>query len=189
MVPRSYTRAATLNCRDLWSRLSHPCHFSPRSNDAQQRVQRSQSLTTATLSVRGTDPARLALSRKTSRWVTDQMGHSTSFQRRYSGIYGIPRLRPMHSSSARGYSSSVEGATPARDDLKRQLLSETPMTVLEGREWLRHNMQPEALRIAGVTFDGRQELIAKLQPDQALMLQKDPHNEYDPNAIKVMTLS
>ena len=92
------------------------------------------------------------------------MGHSTSFQRRYSGTYGIPRLRPMHSSSARGYSSSVEGATPARDDLNRQLLSETPMTVLEGREWLRHNMQPEALRIAGVTFDGRQELIAKLQP-------------------------
>lgn len=89
---------------------------------------------------------------------------TASTKQRFSAVNRLPRLRPIHSSSTRGYSSSVEGATAARDDLNRQLSSETPMTVLEGREWLRQNVQPEALRIAGVTFEGRQELIARLQP-------------------------
>ncbi len=131
------------------------------------------------------------------------------------------------------HSVSLEDTSASREVWNRQLSNEKPMTVVEGREWLRQSMQPEALRIAGVTFKGRQELVAKLQPgmfplpwpaapehlpasriechghahrafactlpqvrvlsssaaDQALMLQKDPSNEYDPNAIKVMTLS
>ena len=46
----------------------------------------------------------------------------------------------------------------------QQLSKEKPLTVLEGRERLRELIPAEALRIAGVTFEGRQELIAALQP-------------------------
>ncbi|BDA42597.1 hypothetical protein COCOBI_03-4900 [Coccomyxa sp. Obi] len=104
-------------------------------------------------------------------------------------IHRRMRTGLIHSSSAMDHSVSLENTAASREIWNHQLSNEQPMTVLEGREWLRQSMQPEALRIAGVTFEGRQELIAKLQPDQALMLQKDPSNEYDPNAIKVMTLS
>lgn len=63
-----------------------------------------------------------------------------------------------------GNQDYVDGATAAKEGWIRQLSNEKSMTVLEGREWLRQTMQAQALRIAGVTFEGRQELIAKLQP-------------------------
>lgn len=40
-------------------------------------------------------------------------------------------------------------------------------------------------RIAGVTFDGRQSIIAKLTIGEEIMLKREPSNPYDPNAILV----
>lgn len=50
------------------------------------------------------------------------------------------------------------------------------------------------LKIAGVTFEGRQRLISdlsrkgKLNPGTLLRLVAEPDNPYDSNAVKVMTI-
>ncbi len=41
------------------------------------------------------------------------------------------------------------------------------LTVLEARERTRSAVEPEAHRIAGVTFEGRQEAVQKLQAGKA----------------------
>jgi single-stranded-DNA-specific exonuclease len=40
-------------------------------------------------------------------------------------------------------------------------------------------------KVVGVTFEGRQDLIAGLQPGQALELVRQPENAFDPNAVAV----
>lgn len=40
-------------------------------------------------------------------------------------------------------------------------------------------------KVVGVTFDNRQELIAKLQMGDRIWLEREPFNRYDTNAIKV----
>ena len=40
-------------------------------------------------------------------------------------------------------------------------------------------------KVVGVTFENRQELIAKLQMGDRVWLQREPFNRYDKNAIKV----
>ena len=40
-------------------------------------------------------------------------------------------------------------------------------------------------RVAGVTFDGRQSIIARLSIGEILLLRREPTNSYDPNAISV----
>jgi single-stranded-DNA-specific exonuclease len=41
-------------------------------------------------------------------------------------------------------------------------------------------------KLAGVSFEGRQDVVAKLQPDTPLRLVRQPDNEFDPNAIAVL---
>ena len=48
------------------------------------------------------------------------------------------------------------------------------LTVLEAREQMRHAMEPEAHRIAGVTFEGRQEAVQKLQAGGTIILAFQP---------------
>lgn len=40
-------------------------------------------------------------------------------------------------------------------------------------------------KLVGVTFEGRQEVIAQLEENELLVLRRDPLNEYDPSAIGV----
>jgi single-stranded-DNA-specific exonuclease len=40
-------------------------------------------------------------------------------------------------------------------------------------------------RVAGVTFDGRQAIIARLTIGEEILLKREPNNPYDPNAIRV----
>lgn len=42
------------------------------------------------------------------------------------------------------------------------------------------------IRVAGVTYDGRQEHLAKLEGNEPVRLVPEPTNAYDPNAIAVM---
>lgn len=44
-------------------------------------------------------------------------------------------------------------------------------------------------KLAGVTFDGRQQVIRCLVPGQQLRFVREPNNPYDSNAINVMTMS
>lgn len=41
-------------------------------------------------------------------------------------------------------------------------------------------------RVSGVTFEGRQSLIAKLTGNEPCRLQPEPTNKFDPNALAVM---
>ena len=47
---------------------------------------------------------------------------------------------------------------------------------------------PEVIRLAGVTFEGRQDIISQLKSNQPICLKRDPFNEYDKYAIRVFTL-
>lgn len=40
-------------------------------------------------------------------------------------------------------------------------------------------------KVAGVTFDGRQSVIARLNIGEEILLKREPTNSYDPNAISV----
>jgi hypothetical protein len=40
-------------------------------------------------------------------------------------------------------------------------------------------------KVAGVTFDGRQSVIARLSIGENILLSREPTNPYDPNAISV----
>ncbi len=44
-------------------------------------------------------------------------------------------------------------------------------------------------RIAGVSFEGRQALIARLRQGQGLAFVKEPTNQYDPHSVRVQTLA
>jgi len=46
---------------------------------------------------------------------------------------------------------------------------------------------PEIIKLSGVTFEGRQEIISKLKLDEKIYLKRNPLNEYDKYAIKVFT--
>lgn len=41
-------------------------------------------------------------------------------------------------------------------------------------------------RVVGVTFEGRQAVVAQLQEGEELYLVEEPTNQYDPHAVKVM---
>ncbi len=41
-------------------------------------------------------------------------------------------------------------------------------------------------KVAGVTFEGRQEILERCRRDMPCRLEPEPTNKYDPNAIKVM---
>ncbi|KAG2442539.1 hypothetical protein HXX76_002625 [Chlamydomonas incerta] len=51
-----------------------------------------------------------------------------------------------------------------------------------------HKHPPDTFRLAGVTFEGRQELVRALQPDQILLLEREPWNPYDAAAVRVSDL-
>ncbi len=42
-------------------------------------------------------------------------------------------------------------------------------------------------KVVGVTFENRQEIISSMYEGQPLKLLREPNNEYDPNAVKVIT--
>ncbi len=41
-------------------------------------------------------------------------------------------------------------------------------------------------KVAGVTFEGRQELVRSLRPGESLILRREPENPHDPHAVKVV---
>jgi single-stranded-DNA-specific exonuclease len=41
-------------------------------------------------------------------------------------------------------------------------------------------------KVAGVTYEGRQDIIANLRGNEPCRLEPEPDNPYDPNAIKVI---
>ena len=47
---------------------------------------------------------------------------------------------------------------------------------------------PRKTRVVGVTFEGRQRVVASLVPGQKLRLRREPYNRHDPNAIRVECL-
>ncbi len=43
-------------------------------------------------------------------------------------------------------------------------------------------------KVVGVTFEGRQEVVAKLKMGEQIVLRREPSNPYDTNAIRVERL-
>lgn len=46
-------------------------------------------------------------------------------------------------------------------------------------------MKQVTVKVAGVSFDSRQQIIEELNGGEAVLLQPEPTNRYDPNAIAV----
>ena len=44
-------------------------------------------------------------------------------------------------------------------------------------------------RVVGVTYGGRQTVVAQLQEGEQVFLVRDPNNTFDPNAIKVIRVN
>ena len=69
-----------------------------------------------------------------------------------------------HAESTRAEESALGPSTLQPQPPQRTL------TVLEAREHMRNAVEPEAHRIAGVTFEGRQEAVQKLQAGGTIIL-------------------
>lgn len=41
------------------------------------------------------------------------------------------------------------------------------------------------IRVAGVTFEGRQDIISRMQGQEVVRIEPEPQNPYDPNALAV----
>jgi hypothetical protein len=109
---------------------------------------------------------------------------SGSARQRTFPYFRVP-LAISHASYAPNFNNTRLYATrPGADE--RYM---TPMQrVLHNRAELRSKQPVEVLRIAGVSFEGRQEAVAQLKPLQGLAFMKEPENPYDPNAVAVHTL-
>lgn len=87
----------------------------------------------------------------------------------------------------------VTGLTVDNFLLLEAIKSETTIPVdnadaiLEERiQALLHSTTP--YKIVGVTFDDRQTTIKSIEEDDILILQREPENKFDPNAVAVLTL-
>lgn len=65
----------------------------------------------------------------------------------------------------------------------------SPMqVVLSSRSKLLQSQPYEQLRVAGVTFEGRQDIVSTLEKGQALAFIREPDNPFDENAVRISTL-
>lgn len=71
---------------------------------------------------------------------------------------------------------------------QRVAASMIPENVVSSRERLMRSFPMETFRVAGVTFEDRQSLLAVIPPEITVMLEKEPENAYDPNAVAVKLL-
>jgi hypothetical protein len=133
---------------------------------------------------------RMATSQIKDALMQLQSASTTSFSRRQNGFPSF-RLLPL-SLPEPHHTPSPTTITTTRLYATRPGASERYMTpmqrVTHNRSQLRSSQPMELLRVAGVSFEGRQEAVAQLQPLQALAFQKEPENQYDPNAVAVHTL-
>lgn len=52
-----------------------------------------------------------------------------------------------------------------------------------------HSQSQFEVRVVGVTFDNRQEVVKRLQSNDPVILCRDPRNSHDRNAIRVETVT
>jgi len=72
------------------------------------------------------------------------------------------------------------------DDFLRKLFERAP-EIVQRREYAGiSDAESFHTKLVGVTFEGRQELIEKLQPGDKLELIRDANNDYDSNAVAVI---
>lgn len=95
----------------------------------------------------------------------------------------LNRVDPFQIPCMRGVSAMFSCAASAGKDLFDQ-----DEVVLNSRDILRSRFPRQLMKIVGVSFDGRQEMIARLELGQAVMFCREPENMYDPNAVAVYTL-
>ncbi|GAX82980.1 hypothetical protein CEUSTIGMA_g10407.t1 [Chlamydomonas eustigma] len=82
---------------------------------------------------------------------------------------------------------------PSAHHARTQLSALATVSALESPLYLRKTYEAlshwELVKLAGVTFDGRQENVKDLSPGQPVMLLREPWNPYDSEAVRVETLS
>ena len=55
-------------------------------------------------------------------------------------------------------------------------------------EWKKRDYTLDTVSVVGVTYDGRQRIVASLVPGQELRLRREPYNIHDENSIRVECL-
>jgi hypothetical protein len=106
------------------------------------------------------------------------------------------------------FTAAVENAYPTYDDkwqqtgaqidIKVEYLLEKDQPAIETRKtWWAIKSSDEVshaptsffTKIAGVTYEGRQRIVARCSEGETLILVRDPNNHFDKGAIKVMRLN
>jgi len=86
-------------------------------------------------------------------------------------------------------------ATGARLDIKVEYLLEKGQPAIETEKYWRcvdspndepHDSRSFFTKVAGVTFEGRQRIVARCSVGERLILLRDPNNRHDKGAIKVL---
>lgn len=93
--------------------------------------------------------------------------------------------RPTVQIRSKRFARRTMHSTPACGSVVSEILPD----LIDARERLRSNLPMETFRVAGVTFEGRQDLVQSLAANTTVTLEKEPENPYDPNAVAVKLLN
>ena len=94
--------------------------------------------------------------------------HSWALQARYLSAIGVPSLARNSTLAPKvRHRSAVAAAAP--EPVRRKAASAAPRgpSAEEGRKQMLHSVPVESFKIAGVSFEGRQELVQQLQAGKA----------------------
>ncbi|KAK9804623.1 hypothetical protein WJX73_010893 [Symbiochloris irregularis] len=97
------------------------------------------------------------------------------------------RISPR-SSSQQTQAVSGPGVGLAASPLPVAPPSDSALPAIEARRSLEISHAREVYRAVGVSFGGRQEAVAALKVDEAIMLMREPTNPADPNAVQILRL-
>ncbi|QDZ21973.1 HIRAN domain-containing protein [Chloropicon primus] len=96
------------------------------------------------------------------------------------------------SSSSRLSSSLSAGPSPAGkpgDELERTTFNVPRLTAYKPRREMIQAARTLSINVAGVSFEQRQDLVKMMRVGNAVLLEQEPLNRFDPLAVAVYTLS
>ncbi|GBF97114.1 hypothetical protein Rsub_10125 [Raphidocelis subcapitata] len=97
-----------------------------------------------------------------------------------------PALARRLASTAAAAAAHRRSTSSSSGGAAYDIAAHTPL-LLEARQLLEDLAPVEILPVAGVTFEGRQDLLKALTLRQAVLAVREPDNAYDPNAVRLET--
>lgn len=119
--------------------------------------------------------------------LTLRQGPPSRGQRKGQTASTFPRL--CLSSRIDSNSAASSTSTPSDGDLERTTLNVPRLQPFRPRREMIYAARTLSVNVAGVSFEQRQDLVKMMRVGNAVLLEQEPLNRFDPKAVAVYTLS